>query len=276
MAENCNISSSRAGLRLDQQVAVMAGSAIVRGIAVRFAQEGASIAIIDSDKAEADKTIAAVQGAGGRAELIGATPVDRAGAGQCIERALSLFGRIDILLAGMDSEPVWQPIADRNIGSFMQAHSSCQQALYLMQAVFPIMRDAGRGSIIALGSTHGRYTQPGIADYLAAKEALKAIVRGAAQEWGPCNIRVNLLEAAAETEAFQAYRARRGAAVVDAALAGIPIPRRGDPVKDIGGAALFLASDDSRYLTGEIIRADGGEHLAAPVWHPAPSPREAR
>lgn len=275
MTECSEMCSSTFGFRLNQQVAVMTGSAIARGIAIRFAQEGAFIAIIDSDRAEADRTIAAVQAAGGRAEIIGATPFDRTGAGQCIERALSRYGRIDILVAGMDSEPVCQPIADRDIGSLMQAHSSCQQALFLMQAVFPIMRDAGRGSIIALGSTHGRYTQPGMADYLAAKEALKAIVRGAAQEWGPFNIRVNLLEAAAETEAFQAYRARRGAAVVDAALAGIPIPRRGDPVKDIGGAALFLASDDSRYLTGEIIRADGGEHLAAPVWQPAPSPGEA-
>ena len=141
------------------------------------------------------------------------------------------------------------------------------ESLWMMQAVFPVMRQGGGGSIIALGSTYGHFTQRFIADYKAAKEAVKGLVLSAAQEWGPYNIRVNILEAALDSTEFQNYKAGHKARVDDA-IAIVPMRRMGDPVRDIGGAAVFLASDDSRYLTGEIVHADGGEHLSAPVFEP--------
>ena len=129
------------------------------------------------------------------------------------------------------------------------------------------MQARGGGSIIALGSTYGFYTQRYIADYKAAKAALYGLVLSAAHEWGPFGIRANLLETAADTEEFRAFRSCREHEVATR-LALLPLRRMGDIERDIGGAALFLASDDSRYLTGEVVHADGGEHLSVPVFEP--------
>ncbi|GAA0332900.1 SDR family NAD(P)-dependent oxidoreductase [Sphingomonas oligophenolica] len=256
--------------RLAGRVAIVAGAggAIGRGIALRLCREGASVAIVDADPEAAQQASEMIRETGGSAWAAGDSPSDRTTADVAVERVLSRFGQIDILVAAADYRTHWQPIADKSAASFAEAMRSFNEALFLMQAVYPVMRQAGGGSIIALGTTYGHFTQPYIADYIAAKEAIKAMVRSAAQEWGPFNIRVNLLEAAADTKEFQLYRTRRGAEEIDAALAMVPIPYRGDVVRDIGGAALFLASDDSRYITGEIIRADGGEHLATPVFEP--------
>lgn len=256
--------------RLPGRVAIVAGSGsdIGAGIARRLSREGVSIVLVDADPAAAHRTSTVIEEMGGKAYSAGAAPQDRDAADRISAAAISHFGRIDILIACADHHTAWGPLEEKSAASFSDAMRSFRETLLLMQAVFPGMRAGGGGSIIALGSTYGHFTQRYIADYIAAKEALKALVRSAAQEWGPFNIRVNLLEAAAETEEFRSFRARRGAEATEAKLALLPMPHRGDVERDIGGAALFLASDDSRYLTGEVIHADGGEHLATPVFEP--------
>ncbi|MDR7157267.1 3-oxoacyl-[acyl-carrier protein] reductase [Sphingobium xenophagum] len=256
--------------RLFGRVAIVAGSAsaIGCGIARRFASEGATVVLIDADPAAAERTSHAIGQFGGSVCIIAEAPPSREAADRTIADILARCGRVDILVAAADYRTTWERLLDKTEAAFDEAFRSFREAAVLLQATLPAMRAGGGGSIIALGSTYGQSTQPYIADYLAAKAALKSLVFSAAQEWGPFNIRANLLTAAADTEEFRKYRERRGASEIDAGLEQLPMPYRGDVVRDIGGAALFLASDDSRYLTGEVIHADGGEHLATPLFEP--------
>ena len=105
------------------------------------------------------------------------------------------------------------------------------------------------------------------AEYNAAKEASRALARTAAREWAGRGIRVNVICPAAATEAYEAFRAM----VPDhaaALLAQNPMGRMGDPEEDIGAVALFLASDDSRYVTGNTLFVDGGSHINGVQWNP--------
>ena len=90
------------------------------------------------------------------------------------------------------------------------------------------------------------------------------LARSIANEWGRYQIRANVLVPLADTSGYQTYRSR-GADLVDWRLSKTPMRRAGDPVKDIGGAAVFLASDDTRYVTAQVVYADGGAFLSTPV-----------
>src|SRR5699024_12083810 len=93
--------------------------------------------------------------------------------------------------------------------------------------------------------------------YAAAKEAIRAVSRVAANEWGPEGINVNLISAIALTPGVEQWR--EGAKdLYDQMIQGIPLRRLGDPEKDIGRTAVFLASDDANYITGQTFMVDGG------------------
>jgi NAD(P)-dependent dehydrogenase (short-subunit alcohol dehydrogenase family) len=129
-----------------------------------------------------------------------------------------------------------------------------------MQAVFPHMVAQGGGRIINFVSLNGINAHMYSADYNAAKEAIRALTRTAAREWARHNVLVNAIAPAAATPAYEAFAE---AAPENAAemLEQNPMGRMGDPEHDIGGVALFLASDDSAYVTGNIVFADGGSHI---------------
>jgi NAD(P)-dependent dehydrogenase (short-subunit alcohol dehydrogenase family) len=136
-----------------------------------------------------------------------------------------------------------------------------------MQAAFPHMKRRGGGRIINLCSLNGVNAHMYTVHYNMAKEAVRALTRTAAREWARHDILCNVICPAAATEAYRA--------VMDAnpemereVLKGNPMGRMGDPEEDIGGVALFLASDDSRYLTGNTLFVDGGSHINGAAWTP--------
>ena len=126
---------------------------------------------------------------------------------------------------------------------------------------------AGGGRIINFVSLNGINAHMYSADYNAAKEAIRALTRTAAREWARHNVLVNAIAPAAATPAYAAFAE---AAPENAAemLEQNPMGRMGDPEQDIGGVALFLASDDSRYVTGNTLFADGGGHINGVQWVP--------
>ena len=126
---------------------------------------------------------------------------------------------------------------------------------------------AGGGRIINFVSLNGINAHMYSADYNAAKEAIRALTRTAAREWARHNVLVNAIAPAAATPAYVAFAE---AAPENAAemLEQNPMGRMGDPERDIGGVALFLASDDGRYVTGNILFADGGGHINGVQWTP--------
>jgi len=129
------------------------------------------------------------------------------------------------------------------------------------------MRRQGGGRIIALCSLNGVNAHMYTAEYNSAKEALRALTRTAAREWARHNICANIICPAAATAAYEAFRAAAPANAA-ALLRQNPMGRMGDPERDIGGVALFLASDDAAYVTGNTIYADGGAHINGVAWAP--------
>jgi NAD(P)-dependent dehydrogenase (short-subunit alcohol dehydrogenase family) len=129
------------------------------------------------------------------------------------------------------------------------------------------MKRQGGGRVINLCSLNGVNAHMYTVHYNTAKEAVRALTRTAAREWAPYNILCNVICPAAATEAYRA--------VMDAnpemekqLLAQHPMHRMGDPEEDIGGVALFLASEDSRYVTGNTLFVDGGSHINGSPWAP--------
>ena len=126
-----------------------------------------------------------------------------------------------------------------------------------MQYAFPHLRERG-GSVINFGTRQGIYGEPGDGIYGANKEGVRALSRSAAREWGQFKIRVNVINPAALSPAaakFFAENPARGQQYMDAIALGY----FGDPEGDIAPVALFLASDDSRYVTGQTLNVDGGQ-----------------
>ncbi|MDT7677623.1 MAG: 2-hydroxycyclohexanecarboxyl-CoA dehydrogenase, partial [Pseudonocardiales bacterium] len=130
---------------------------------------------------------------------------------------------------------------------------------WAMQAAFPHLRDRG-GRIINFGSWYGQMGNEGTVGYNITKEAIRGLTRTAAREWARHGITVNVITPAAKTDAA-ANIERTNPDVIAAAVATIPMGRLGDPDTDVAPAALFLASDDSRYVTGQTLGVDGGVFL---------------
>jgi NAD(P)-dependent dehydrogenase (short-subunit alcohol dehydrogenase family) len=129
--------------------------------------------------------------------------------------------------------------------------------LWHMLAAVPHMKTTG-GAIINLGSREGILGGPGMAIYGANKEAIRGLTRTAAREWGQYNIRINVLAPAAWGPSAEAYFTEHPEAK-QIYLRDICLGRFGDPETDIGPAAVFLATEDSHYMTGQTINVDGGQ-----------------
>ena len=136
-----------------------------------------------------------------------------------------------------------------------------------MQAVFPYMKEQRWGRIINFVSLNGLNAHMYSVDYNAAKVAIQAITRTGAREWARHNILVNCIAPAAASPAYVAF-AEAAPENAKEMLKQNPIGRMGDPEHDIGGVALFLATDDSDYITGMTMLADGGGHINGVQWDP--------
>ena len=138
----------------------------------------------------------------------------------------------------------------------------------MMRAVRPHMIRRGGGRIINVGSIYGPTANEGVADAVTMDGALAALTRSAGIEWARDNILVNYLQPAVpDIAVFRDYRAERGH-IVDHLLHNMPMQRLADPVEDIGGAAMFLVSDEACFIVGHEVFADGGQHMTAAVFEP--------
>jgi NAD(P)-dependent dehydrogenase (short-subunit alcohol dehydrogenase family) len=138
---------------------------------------------------------------------------------------------------------------------------------WAMKAAFPHMRAQGRGNIINLCSLNGVNAHIGTTEYNCAKEALRTLTRTAAREWAQYGIVANVICPGAKTAAFRAL-AESHPEIARLADETNPMGRLGDPESDIAPVAVFLASDDARYLTGNTLFVDGGSHINGVSWAP--------
>jgi NAD(P)-dependent dehydrogenase (short-subunit alcohol dehydrogenase family) len=246
-----------------------AGQGIGRGIARRFAAEGAAVVIAERDaqlgQAVADEL---TRERGAHATFVATDVRDKAQVTAMVDAAIAAFGRVDVLVnnawgGGSFSRLEHKTDADLRQGIDVALFG----AFWAMQGVFPHMRRQGGGRIIALCSLNGVNAHMYTAEYNSAKEALRALTRSAAREWARHNILANIICPAASTPAYEAFR-RADPENAAALLRQNPMGRMGDPEHDIGGVAVFLASDDAAYVTGNTIYADGGAHINGVAWAP--------
>jgi len=229
-----------------------AGRRIGQAIARRFAEASAAVAVNDLDSDAASASAASISDAGGSAAAVPADVSDSAQVATMIDTVTDLHGRIDVLVnnAGIVSpmlhffdadEAWWRRIVDVNrTGHFLTSHR-----------VARIMAKQGGGSIINMSSGGATRAHRCFTAYDATKGGIEALTRAMALDLGPYNIRVNaLVPGAIDTS---------GLSLEERTLRGdnVPLGRVGEPL-DMTGAALFLASDDAAYITGSVIRVDGG------------------
>jgi NAD(P)-dependent dehydrogenase (short-subunit alcohol dehydrogenase family) len=250
--------------RLDGKIAVVtgAGSGIGRAAAVRFAAEGAAVAAVDLNADAAKETAGQISAAGGSALAVAADVADRAQVEGAFGQILGEYGRVDVLYnnAGCSSsgsvldatEDDWdRSLAVNAKGTFLCA-----------RAAAPSMVESGGGSIINQGSVAALVGIANFASYCAAKGAVVALTRSMSVDLAPRGVRVNVIcPGTVYTPLMAPMLTARGGGDLAAGLAltvaKYPIGRLGTP-EEIAAVALFLASDESSFLTGSVLTADGG------------------
>jgi len=250
-------------MRLKDRIALItgAGRGIGRATALRFAAEGARVAVNDVDAEAAEETVAAIQQAGGEAFFVSADVTNRAEVEAMVNQIVERWGRLDILInnAGitrdaltvrikgdevkMMDEAAWDAVINVNLkGTFL-----CAQA-----AAVPMIRQQ-YGKIVNTASI-GMQGNIGQANYSASKAGVVGLTRTLALELARYNINVNCI-------APGAVETRMTAAIPDKIKEGlmqrIPFRRMAAP-EEIAAVHLFLASDEASYITGQVIFIDGG------------------
>jgi NAD(P)-dependent dehydrogenase (short-subunit alcohol dehydrogenase family) len=257
--------------RLQNKVAIITGAGCVgpgwgngRAAAVIFAQEGAKVFAIDLKAEAMEETVALARAAGGeiRTHVCDATNCDEVAA--MVRACVAAFGKVDVLVNNVGGSAPGGPVALSEEAWDRQMTFNLKSVFLACKHVIPEMEKVGGGSIVNTASTSGiRWTGSAQVGYAASKAGIIQLSRVVAVEYAPKRIRVNtVVPGQMHTPMVEARLARqRTGGDIDALLktrqARIPLGFMGDG-RDTAYAALFLASDEARFVTGTEIVVDGG------------------
>lgn len=242
--------------KLDGKVAIITGSTsgMGRATAYLFAQEGAKVVVTGRNEERAKAVVDKIVAEGGEAIYVLADTTDLSSNQKIFDETIKAYGTVDILMnnAGMLSltpfEQVtmeeWQRVMNVNVTS----------PVLLTQLCAKVMKEKGKGVVINVSSVAGCHAHHGPAAYVTSKHAMSGLTKSMAWELGP-TIRVNgICPGAIETAMLDAAG---GTAALAAMAENAPLKRFGQGM-DIATVALFLACDDSSFMTGQLLRVDGG------------------
>jgi 3-oxoacyl-[acyl-carrier protein] reductase len=246
-------------MRLRDKIAIVTGSGrgIGEGIVLRFAEEGANIIINDVNEADAEAVVEKVKALGGRAKAVLGSVSDRAIVQKMVDTAVREFGALDIIVnnAGITRDVMlhkmtdeqWQAVIDVNLTG----------VFYGIQCAGRYMREKKYGKIINISSTSA-LGNAGQLNYSASKAGVIGMTKTAAKELGPKGVNVNAIAPGMIWTDMMKSMPPDVIKNMEAMLPYlVPLNRKGSAA-DVANLALFLASDESSFITGQVIFCDGG------------------
>lgn len=249
--------------RLEGNVTIITGGGkgIGYGLAQAFAEAGSNLVITG-------RTLSRLESAKERLEAeygikvlpIVADGADESAIKEVVAQTIATFGKIDTLVNNAQVSKSGLPLIEHTKEDLdLSIHSGLYAAFFYMRECHPYLKES-KGSVINFASGAGMFGKLGQSSYAAAKEGIRGLSRVAAAEWGPDGIRVNVICPLAMTESLMEWR-ENYPDLFAKTIQGIPLGRFADPKDDIGRVAVFLASDDAHYITGETITLQGGSGL---------------
>lgn len=248
----------------NKRIIVTGGARGIAAAAVQvFAKEGANVVSFDVSDDAGETVARAASAAGpGTVSYRHVNVSSRQEVFDGVDSAVAELGGLDALfnIAGIERQSPLEDLSEEDLDAVLDVN--LKGTFFTNQAVFPHLKDAG-GSIINFGSDTGLVPNPNGAHYSASKGGVMAFTRTAAAEWGRYGIRVNSLIPAIWTSMYDEFRDRLAPdqlAALDAGMAQmIPLGGKlGDPETDLAPVLVFLASDASKFITGQIISVNGG------------------
>jgi dihydroanticapsin dehydrogenase len=249
-------------MRVDKKVAIVtgAGSGIGEASAIRLAEEGAIVICADINGAAAESVAQGIVTSGGKATAAAIDISDDKECDAVVASAIKDFGTVDILVnnAGVNLPGVFHEVTNETIDRTLSVN--IKGAMYLTRAVLPAMLKQGSGSIVNMSSVNGLVSEPYLSVYSASKGAIVMFTRGIALDYAKTGVRCNAIcPGWVDTPINHAHAKMLGG--LDHVYKTIdsfqPIGRPGTP-REIANLVLFLASDESSFMTGSIVSADGG------------------
>jgi NAD(P)-dependent dehydrogenase (short-subunit alcohol dehydrogenase family) len=236
-----------------------AGQGVGQGIALALAGAGAAVVVSGRNPEKLDATCAEIIARGGRAVAIAGNVKDAGACAAMIACADASFGGLDILVNNAQEVPNGR-LLDVDDAAFVAGFESGPLAtMRLMKLAHPLLAARGGGAIINLASSAAiRWDMSGYGAYGAVKQAVRALTRAAAAEWGRDGIRVLAIAPHAESPGLKGWVARHPVEA-EAFFRTIPLGRIGRLEQDIGRAVVALCGQDMGYLTGATIPLDGGQ-----------------
>jgi NAD(P)-dependent dehydrogenase (short-subunit alcohol dehydrogenase family) len=247
---------------LSGKVAIVTGSSrgIGRAIAEELAAHGATVVISSRKQDACDEVAEAIKGQGGKALAIAASISDKEALKELAERTLAELGRVDILVCNAASNPYYGPMAGISDDQFRKIlDNNVLSNHWLVQMIAPQMVERGEGSIIIVSSIGGLSSSTVIGAYNISKAADFQLARNLAAEFGPSGVRVNCIAPGLIRTDF-AKALWENPDTLKAVTRHTPMRRIGEP-REIAGAAVFLASPASTFMTGQAVIVDGGSTI---------------
>jgi 3-oxoacyl-[acyl-carrier protein] reductase len=247
-------------MRFEGKTAIVTGGSrgIGRACVAQLAREGAKVALVyHSNQQAAESLVAELASTAGEVRAMQADVRDLALAHKIVDQLFEEWGKIDVLvnsagvvrdgLLGAMTLEQWRDVLDTNLGGTFNYCHAVTQPMMMMR----------RGSIVNLSSTAAEFASRGQVNYAASKGGINGLTRALAKELAPRNVRVNAVAPGMiETDMSQVVRGIAG----DQIKKMIPMKRIGQP-EEIASVVAFLGSDDAAYLTGQVLRVDGGLSL---------------
>ena len=249
--------------RLEGNVTIITGGGkgIGYGLAQAFAEAGSNLVITGRTLSRLESAKEKLEAEYGIKVLpIVADGADEVAIKEAVSQTIATFGKINTLVNNAQVSKSGLPLIEHTKEDLdLSIHSGLYAAFFYMRECHPYLKES-KGSVINFASGAGMFGKLGQSSYAAAKEGIRGLSRVAAAEWGPDGIRVNVICPLAMTESLMEWR-ENYPDLFAKTIQGIPLGRFADPKDDIGRVAVFLASDDAHYITGETITLQGGSGL---------------